>query len=288
MDITLALGGGGSKGYAHIGVIRGLENMGFNIKGIAGTSAGGLAAAVYAAGFTTVEILDMASNIRQDNLYGLGRGPGLLGVKGIQEVMSQFLGDKTFSDLVIPCALSAVDLVLMKEVVIQEGRLIDAVMATIAIPGIFPPREWADLLLVDGMVLNPVPVNLARSLVPSLPVVAVTLSPLAEELGDISPWGRTPQNLLLRPISKLRVAKAFEVYLRSMEMTSHKLSEVRLELEKPEVLIRPAIWHIGAMDRVNVREVADLGEMAVELAKTSLEKLIKGQKRRRWFSREPS
>ena len=285
MDITLALGGGGSKGYAHIGVIRGLENLGFNIKGLAGTSAGGLAAAVYAAGFTPDEILDWASKIKQDNLYGLGRGPGLLGLKGIQEIMSHFLSDKTFSDLKIPCVLTAVDIVHMREVILQDGKVIDAVMATIAIPGIFPPREKGDLLLVDGMVLNPVPVNLARSLAPSLPVVAVSLSPLAEDFEKILPWGRSPQNPLLRPISKLRIAKAFEVYLRSMDITSNKLVEIRLELEKPEVIIRPAVWHIGAMDRVDVCKVSELGEEAVEKSKASLEKLMKGKKRRRWFNR---
>ena len=285
MDITLALGGGGSKGYAHIGVIRGLENLGFNIKGLAGTSAGGLAAAVYAAGFTPDEILDWASKIKQDNLFGLGRGPGLLGLKGIQETITNFLSDITFSDLKIPCVLTAVDLVHMREVILQDGKVIDAVMATIAIPGIFPPRERADLLLVDGMVLNPVPVNLARSLAPSLPVVAVSLSPLAEDLKEISPWGKSPQNPLLRPISKLRIAKAFEVYIRSTDITANKLVEIRLELEKPEVIIRPAVWHIGAMDRVDVCKVSELGEEAVEKSKASLEKLMKGKKRRRWFNR---
>lgn len=147
MDITLALGGGGSKGYAHIGVIRALEKMGINIKAVTGTSAGGLAAAVYAAGNEPDEIIDLVSQIRQDNLYGFFKGPGLLGTKGIRQAASQFLSEKTFSDLCIPCALTAVDLMRMEEVVMREGKVIDAVMATIAIPGIFPPKEWADLLL---------------------------------------------------------------------------------------------------------------------------------------------
>ncbi len=288
MDITLALGGGGSKGYAHIGVIRALEKIGFNIKAVAGTSAGGLAAAVYAAGNKPDEIIELVSTIRQDNLYGLGKGPGLLGTKGIHQVVSRFLSEKTFSDLCIPCALTAVDLKLMEEVVMREGKVIDAVMATIATPGIFPPKEWADLLLVDGMVLDPVPVTIARSLAPSLPVIAVSLSPVPERWKESSPWGRSQENPLLRPISKLRVAKAFEIYLRSMDMTLHMLTETRLELEKPEVIIRPEVWHIGTMDRVNVREVAALGDDAVENSSAALRKLIKEQKRWRWFSRKSS
>jgi len=288
MDITLALGGGGSKGYAHIGVIHALEKMGINIKAVAGTSAGGLAAAVYAAGYAPDEIIDLVSQIRQDNLYGFFKGPGLLGTKGIRQAASQFLSEKTFSDLCIPCALTAVDLMRMEEVVMREGKVIDAVMATIAIPGIFPPKEWADLLLVDGIVLDPIPVNIARSLAPSLPVIAVSLLPMKERWKDISPWGRSPENPLLRPISKLRVAKAFEVYLRSMDITAYMLSEIRLELDKPEVIIRPAVWHIGSMDRVNVREVAALGEEAVEESLAALRKLRKKQKWQRWFNLKSS
>lgn len=96
MDITLALGGGGSKGYAHIGVIRALEKMGFNIKAVAGTIAGGLAAAVYAAGYAPDEIIDLVSQIRQDNLYGFFKGPGLLGTKGIRKLQANFYRKKHF------------------------------------------------------------------------------------------------------------------------------------------------------------------------------------------------
>lgn len=86
----------------------------------------------------------------------------------------------------------------------------------------------------------------------------------------------------------MRVAKAFEVYLRSMDITAYMLSEIRLELDKPEVIIRPAVWHIGSMDRVNDREVAALGEEAVEESLAALRKLRKKQKWRRWFNLKSS
>ncbi len=233
IDVTLALGGGGSKGYAHLGVVRALIKRGYRIRAIAGTSAGGMAGAIIAAGFTPDEILGRIAHLRQENLYGFGRGPSLLGTKGLEQIIYQFLEEKTFTDLEIPCALVAVDLINMKEVIIQEGKVIDGVMATIAIPGIFPPKEWEDYLLVDGMVLNPVPVEVARSLKPSLPVIAVSLTPEPERWKKVSPWDNTPANPLLRSVSKLRVAKAFDVYLRSMDMTIHMLGEKRLEIENP-------------------------------------------------------
>jgi NTE family protein len=280
VDISLALGGGGSKGYAHLGVIRALEGEGYRIKAVAGTSAGGMAGAVYAAGFSPDEIIQRVSGIRQDAMFGFGRGPALLGTKGIQQVISQFLEDKQFSDLRLPCALTAVDLVAMKEVVLQRGRVIDAVMATIAIPGVFPPQEWDDLMLVDGMVLNPVPVALARTLAPGLPVVAVSLTPEPERWQAASPWRDTPANPLLRSISRLRVAQAFDIYLRSMDITLHMLGEIRLQVEKPEIVIRPDVSHIGSLDRVDVSEVAELGDQAVRKALPELKKAVK---RRWWF-----
>jgi len=282
VDVVLALGGGGSKGYAHLGVIRALEMRGYRIRAIAGTSAGGMAGAIIAAGFSPDDILDRIAHQRQENLYGFGRGPSLLGTKGLEQIIHQFLEEKTFSDLKIPCALIAVDLINMKEIIIQEGKVIDGVMATIAIPGVFPPKEWGDYLLVDGMVLNPVPVEVARSLAPSLPVIAVSLTPEPERWKKVSPWDNTPANPLLRSVSKLRVAKAFDVYLRSMDMTIHMLGEKRLEIEKPDILIRPDVGHIGSLDRVNIPEIVQLGDQAVELVEDKLRKL---PKRKRWYNR---
>ncbi len=279
-DITLALGGGGSKGYAHLGVIRALEGLGFNIKGLAGTSAGSMAGAVYAAGFSPDEILERVSSVRQEDLFGFGRGAALLSPTGIQRVLEGFLGEMEFSDLRIPCQLTAVDLKEMSEVILREGSVLEAVLASIAIPGVFPPRELGDHLLVDGMVLNPVPVNVARELAPKLPVVAVSLSPEPECWKVVSPWDHKPANPLLRPISRLRIAKAFDVYLRSTDITLHMLGETRLKLEEPDILIRPKVSHIGSLDRVDVYEVAQLGEQAVRDVQDELKRIGKRRRRR--------
>lgn len=278
-DITLALGGGGSKGYAHLGVIRALVDLGFNIRGVAGTSAGGMAGAIYAAGYSPEIVLEAISSISQDNLYGFGRGPALLNPSGVHQVLERFLGETEFSDLQIPCALTAVDLKEMKEITIQEGKVLDAVKATIAIPGVFPPVELDQYQLVDGMVLNPVPVGIARSLAPRLPVVAVSLSPEPERWKTDLPWDLKPANPLLRPISRLRIAKAFDIYLRSMDMTLHMLGEIRLEMEKPAVVLRPDVSHIGSLDRVDVNQVALLGDQAVQEGLPALKKI---RKRSRW------
>jgi NTE family protein len=281
-DITLALGGGGSKGYAHLGIIRSLLELGFNIRGIAGTSAGGMAGAIYAAGYSPEEILDAISTLSQDNLYGFGRGPSLLNPSGVHQVLEGFLGEIKFEELKIPFAVTAVDLEGMTEITIQEGKVLEAVKATIAIPGIFPPVTREKYQLVDGMVLNPVPVDVARSLEPDLPVVAVSLSPEPERWSVTLTREHIPANPLLRPISRLRIAKAFDVYLRSMDMTLHMLGELRLQIEKPAVLIRPDVSHLGSLDRVDITAVTRLGDEAVEKNRAELKKL---KRRSRWKSR---
>jgi NTE family protein len=279
MDIVLALGGGGAKGNAHLGVIKVLENAGYRIQGVAGTSAGGMVSAVYAAGFRPDEIIEIFSSVDQKDLYSLGGGPALLGMEGISKALNQFLDRETFQDLEVPCALTAVDLKEMREVVLSEGSVKNAVLATIAIPGIFPPRKWGDHLLIDGGVVDPVPVTVARELRPDLPVVAVSLSTLSPQQIKYLPGALLRNPPILKPIAKLRVAQAFDIFMRSVILSQHMLAEKRLELEKPDYIIRPQVAHIGYLDRVNVREVAALGEEAARAALPELKKQV-GWRRR--------
>lgn len=287
MDITLALGGGGAKGNAHLGVLRALEREGFRIRAVAGTSAGGMTAAIYAAGYSPQEIIDIFSEIDQGGLYSFGRGPALLGITGIVQALHKFIDEETFADLCIPCALAAVDIVSMQEVVLQEGRVLDAVMSTIAIPGVFPPHEWGERRLVDGGVLDPVPVEIARSLAPNLPVVAVSLSPLPEQWSQLPAPKIIPETPILKPIANLRVAQAFDIFIRSLEMGSYMLAHTRLKLEKPDVIIRPRAEDIGFLDKVDVVDLAARGDAAVQEALPQLRRAVatgwRG-KLRRWFT----
>jgi len=281
MDISLALGGGGAKGNAHIGVLRVLEREGFRIRAIAGTSAGGMVAAVYAAGFTPDEMEDRMRLVVQSKLYGRQPtdGPALLGLAGIAHALTEMLGERTFADLRIPCAVTAVDLNTSQEVVLREGRVVDALLATMALPGIFPAQKWGDCLLVDGGILNPVPVALARSLAPTLPVVAVVLTPPPQAWASLPvPHFFSPPPVLRR-ITRLRVAQAFSVFLRSVDIGGRMITELRLQVDKPDVIIRPPVRGIGVLDRVDVAEVAKLGEQGAEAALPELRQAVSWQKR---------
>ncbi|MEA2008330.1 MAG: patatin-like phospholipase family protein, partial [Chloroflexota bacterium] len=219
------------------------------------------------------------------DLYSFGRGPALLGLQGITNALREFIDEETFADLRIPCALTAVDVESMQEIVLQEGRVLDAVTATIAIPGIFPPKQWGERLLVDGGVLDPVPVEVARSLAPRLPIVAVTLSPPPGEWGELPLPKIFPKTPILQPIARLRVAQAFDVFVRSLDMGMYMLAHTRLELEKPDVIIRPQVGDIGTLDKVDVVDIAARGDAAIEEVLPQLHRAVDWRgKVRRWFT----
>jgi NTE family protein len=270
LDISVALGGGGSRGNAHIGVLRVLEQEGFHIRAVAGTSFGGLVAAFYASGHSPDEIEEIFGHVDQNRLYSRAPddGPSILGTAGIQKFLETHLKGRTFENLKIPCAMPAADLHCGCEIILKSGALKDAILATMAVPGIFPPRKQEDCELVDGGVLNPVPVSLARALAPGLPVIAVALTPQPEAASHLFsvPLPQMIPSVLIDRISHLRPAQALSIFMQSIEVGNRMLSELRLQVDKPEVIIRPDVGQVALLDEVDVHEIARLGEDAARLA----------------------
>nr|HMT20737.1 patatin-like phospholipase family protein [Promineifilum sp.] len=166
--LGLVLGGGGARGLAHIGVLHVLEQAGIPIDYLAGTSMGGLVGALFAAGipFPVVEqevarLGDVKEQLRLIDVSITSAGLSIRG-RRIYNFMADLLGDDlTFADLRLPLAMASVDLKTGRPIVLQGGLVIDAVRATISIPGVFEPVELGDYRLVDGGVLNNVPVDIA-------------------------------------------------------------------------------------------------------------------------------
>src|SRR5215208_1594226 len=279
MDITLALGGGGSKGNSHIGVIRRLEKEGFRIRAVAGTSFGGIVAVLYALGYSPNKMEEIFASVDQTQFYDRAPndGPSLIGLAGVTRHLEKTIGDCTFADLHVPCVLTAVDLKSGREVLLSKGRLVDAILATIAMPGIFPARYVDGLELVDGGTLDPVPVAPARMLAPRIPVVAVVLTlPMgipaqSWRLPLQKYWaGRLVSSLLTR----MRYDSVWDIFSRSLDITSRAVTQYRLEMDRPEVIIRPQVYDIDTLDVVDVHEVAKRGEAAVEAALPQLRSLF--------------
>lgn len=283
MDITLALGGGGSKGNSHIGVLRRLEQEGFKIRAVAGTSFGGIVAVFYALGYAPDEIEEIFAEFDQASLYGRlpHDEPSFAGFAGGVKWLEGYLGERTFSDTKIPCALTAVDLQSGREIILSDGSLLDAVLATIAIPGIFPAQRIGDWELVDGGALDPVPVAPARALAPKLPVVAVSLNaPIGEPAQS---WNLSGLKIIPSPIaerlSRLRYAQAMDVVLRSIDLMMRAVAENRLAIDRPDALIRPQVMDIDTLEEVDVHEVVKRGERAADESMPELKELFSWRNR---------
>lgn len=283
MELTLALGGGGAKGNAHIGVLRRLEKEGYRIKSIAGTSFGGLVGVLYAVGFSPDEIQSKFESVSQKTLFGrdVQDGPSLLGLNGIRSLLNELLGEKTFNDLRIPCAVTAVDLKKGTEIILSEGSLVQAVLATIALPGIFPVQYVNDWSLIDGGVLNPIPVSVARMLSPDLPIVAVALTepPETPIRGYTIPFPSIFPRQIIERLSRISLAQSLDVFLRSVDAGTRAVAYLRLQVDKPDVIIRPDVHHIDILDEVDVADLANRGERALEEALPEIKRATS------WYSR---
>jgi NTE family protein len=269
-SITLALGGGGTKGYAHIGVIKQLSKYGYAPSAIAGTSAGGIIGALYAAGYSIAEIETIAHSINFSKLFSINiyDSPSLIGLGGLHSLLKKYLEKKTFSDTIIPFAVTSVDSKTGYEYVINSGFLIDAVKATIAIPGIFPAYIHQDKNLVDGAVLNPIPVNIARWLNENDPVLAISLSAPPEKW-PLLPKYEIPSfvpipHFFAHQFSQMRLGKALESMTQSLELMINMITWLRLREDQPDVLINPAVYKYSMIEDVDVDELVKLGEKSVE------------------------
>ncbi|MEA3418247.1 MAG: patatin-like phospholipase family protein [Campylobacterota bacterium] len=159
--ISLVLGSGGARGYAHIGVIEELLTHGYEIKSISGSSMGALIGALYACGkleaykewVLGLDLLDVAKLV--DFSF---TGTGMIQGDKVFRVIEEMIGDVMIEDLPIPFTAVATALIKQKEVWIQKGRLIDAIRASIAIPTVFTPKKIGDRYLIDGGILNPLPI----------------------------------------------------------------------------------------------------------------------------------
>ncbi len=239
LAVGLALSGGGARGLAHIGVLKVLEEHGVPIDLLAGTSMGGVVAAAYAAGLTPEymerEALRMASRRRLLSLADpTFPHRGLFEGQKVVDYLSRHLADCTFDRLRCPLSLIAVDLEAGRAVTLNEGRVVEAVRATIALPGLFTPVERGEQLLVDGGLLDNLPADVVRQMgadvVIAVDVIGsnVTFSAMIRSLRD---YRYVPQGLV----------SMFDVMLRSLDVMMKEINQRRLIEAAPEIIIRPAV-----------------------------------------------
>jgi len=248
--VGLALGGGGVRGMAHVGVIRVLEREGIPIDCIAGTSAGSLAGAAYAAGVRGQRLLEMALHLSwRDIARPIWPQQGFVSFARLETYVIQTVGDLTFADLALPYAAVTADLATGEQVILTEGRVAPAVRASCSVPGIVPPVELGGRLLIDGGVVNNLPISVVRGLGADV-VIAVGLG---------APPGGYPKG-------PLQIAMAALDFLLIRAADDPATADVHLPIP---------VWGLGSLVRTSQRHrVIALGEQAAEQALPQIRALL--------------
>lgn len=273
--IGLALGGGGARGLAHIGVLKVLEREGISVDFLAGTSMGGIIAAGYAAGLDAAYLEQEALRMsRWQNLLPLvDRSlPGLGLVRGerVREYLASHLGEMTFDQLRVPLALVAVDLLSGEEVVLRSGVVANAIRATASLPGVFAPFPLDGRLLVDGGILNNVPADAVREMGAEF-VIAVNVSADAELLPYEVPEGngRLALPQVFHMVTSLR---------RVVNIMAHQMVDHRLAQAQPDLVLCPRLDEgstlLGGFGRAE--DAVAAGEAVVEEALPRLWQMVAG------------
>lgn len=261
--IALALGGGAARGWAHIGVLRALDEAGVQIGMIAGTSIGALVGGCYLAGKLD-ELEDFARSLTVRRIAGLLDltigGGGLFGGMRLTKRMQEHLVGLNIEDLEHPFIAVATELKTGHEVWIHQGNLITALRASYALPGIFEPVRCNGRTLIDGALVNPVPVSVCRAYEQNL-VVAVNLNydifgRSAVVKHSAGPSNPEPQP---KPAAEPRSVGLPGVMVQAFNIIQDRISRSRLAGDPPDLTLHPRINTIGLSEFHRAAESIDRG-----------------------------
>lgn len=164
VKLGLALGGGGARGFAHLGALKAFEENGIKFDYIAGTSVGSLIGALYSSGLNSEQLIEIGKKITKKDIKKNKIAFMPSSTIGLQELIKNALGDITFNDLKTPFCAVAVDLKSGKEIDIKQGNLAKAIAGSCAVPGVFNFVEYGDFRLVDGGLQNTIPTDIVKEM----------------------------------------------------------------------------------------------------------------------------
>jgi len=296
--IALALGGGAARGFAHIGVIRTLVAKGFKPDIIAGTSIGAVVGGCYAAGKLD-EIEHWARSLTRRRLFSyldvsLG-GLGLISGTRIFETLSEAIGDVRIEALSLQFAAIATEIGTGHEIWLTRGRLADALRASYALPGIFPAMQIGNRWLMDGALVNPVPVSAARALGARV-VIAVNVNtdlfgrgttiqdhgatdsepPVEEEIASQGLLGlfgaeKAARRRFFGTASRPGLTN---VMVDAFNIMQDRITRARLAGDPPDVMISPRIGRVGLFDFHRADEAIAIGAEATEKALERFDEVV--------------
>lgn len=255
--IGLLLSSGGSRGLAHIGVLKVLDQNKIKVSIIAGTSMGAIIGALYASGCSAEEIQKKVITLKLIKLIGLidpsfGKG-GLIKGEKVVQYLESLIPVKRFEDLKMPLVINATDLTKQEEVIFNKGNLLEAIRASISIPGIFIPEFKGEQILVDGGVINPIAMNLFDDSEADVLIVVDLVS-----------------RLKFSDNKKLNALQVLQSAFLTLEQEIVKLS--LKQCKKEVVIIRPDIDRYDMFNIAAPLEIVKKGELA---AQEKLQEILK-------------
>lgn len=299
LRIGLALGSGGARGWAHIGVLRALTNLGIRPDVLCGTSMGALVGGIYLTGrLDELEAwarrLTMLRMVRYLNIR-IVRNGFIAGHRLFNE-MEEAIGDQRFEDLPTPFATIATDLNSGHEVWFTQGELAPAIRASFSLPAFFDPVWIDNRWVIDGAMVNPVPISVCHALGAQVTIgINLNVSPplknlirrtAAPEISGFSPlpaWAGT----ILRGGAKGKDSESegkgrhpntpnmFGVMASTLNIVQDRVTRARMAADPPDVHILPKVGHIGILDFHTAAECIDAGEAAVYQAEEELRAAVR-------------
>lgn len=296
VKLGIAFGSGAARGWAHIGVIRRLAEAGIVPDVISGTSIGALVGGCHAAGKLD-ELEEFARTLTRRRLFGLlditWSGSGIIGGNRLTDLLVRELGSTRIEDLATPFTCIATELSTGHELWLNKGRLVDALRASYALPGVFKPVQIDGRWLIDGAVVNPIPVSACRALGARM-VIAVNLNTDDLGGGTVIQSPGAPHVQLARTEGEEGVEpsgvpssifQAFRsdhpdqpsvtaVLVAAFNISQDRLARSRLAGDPPDLVISPRAADIGLFDFDRAADSIALGYRAVDYALPYLERVV--------------
>lgn len=240
-SVGIALSSGAARGLAHIGVLTALEQAGIEIDLIAGCSIGAVIGAMAACGMGPHEMAKIASQISRVRMLSYTDitlpTKGLLSGQKVQQFLKKLFGETPLEETAIPLVLAATDILTGEEVVIDSGPIVDGVRASISIPGVFVPHQIAGRCLVDGGLVNPVPVDYLRAAGIDV-CISVNVVP------------RVDRKYIKEP-------SAIDILLNAFDIMEHRV--ILSKRQTPDVEICPSVDRVSGVEFWRAPELIELG-----------------------------
>ncbi|WP_066318085.1 patatin-like phospholipase family protein [Bacillus sp. FJAT-29814] len=250
--IGLALGAGGARGFAHLGVIKVLKDAGIPIDLIAGSSMGALVASFYGAGIDLDRLYKFSLAFRRKYFLDFTVPKmGFIAGKKVKDFVRMFTHGKNIEELDIPIGIVATDLLTGEKVVFKQGPIAEAVRGSISIPGIFVPEKYNGRLLIDGGVSDRVPVSVAKEMGADI-VIAVDVS-------------RVKRNA--------EITSIYDVIMQSIDIMQTEVLSYRKMAA--DTIIRPPVEQYSSRSFTNIDEIIAIGEEEAKKHLKQIESEIK-------------